>query len=303
MIIDIRYHIASLVAVFLALGIGILIGSALLGNDALVSEQEKMLSRLELEFNRVKDDLRNHQEIIKKQEMALEVDQQFHRAILPQLLQAQLQDRRIVLVRTTNAVDMSLVKDLAALLRSAGADVLSVTSFSHWPKLDDPTERQATALALGKDPNQARWTRDLFDEIMEELGAGRSATFLSMLQSQDYLELTGDYTKGPSDTVVILGGEMDTTGNRVREIDLPLIESARRQGLTVVGAEPLSAQVSYIPEYRKKGISTVDNIDTIPGQSAIIFALASGKRGHYGVKESARTLMPEIILDPKNSKL
>ncbi|HHZ20745.1 MAG TPA: copper transporter [Firmicutes bacterium] len=302
MIIDLRYHIASLVAVFLALGIGILIGSALLGNDALVLEQEKMLSRLEQEFNRVKDELRAHQETIKKQEMALEVDHQFHKVILPYLLKGQLQDRRIVLVRTTEVIDMNLAKELAALLRSAGAEVTSITSFSQWPRLNDPTERQATALALGKDPNQSRWTGELFNELMEELSSGRSMSCLSMLQSRDFIQLSGDYTAGPCDTLIILGGERENTGSRVREIDFPLIDAARRQGLTVIGAEPLSAAVSYVPEYRKKGISTVDNIDTIPGQSALVFALASGKRGHYGVKDTARTLMPELGQDQKNLK-
>ena len=38
MIIDFRYHIASLVAVFLALGVGILIGGAILGNTTLQRE-------------------------------------------------------------------------------------------------------------------------------------------------------------------------------------------------------------------------------------------------------------------------
>lgn len=301
MIIDIRYHIASLVAVFLALGVGILIGSALLGNDALISEQDKMLSRLEQEFNRVRDDSRVHQETIKTQEMALEVNHQFHKIILPQLLREKLQDRRIILARTTESVDMRSAKELSSLLRSAGAEVISITSFTQWPRLNDPTERQATALSLGKDPNQSKWTGDLFNEIMEELSTGRSASCLTMLQSQDFIQLSGDYTKGPCDTLVILGGEMEVANNRVKEIDLPLIDAARRQGLTVVAAEPLSAVVSYIPEYRKKGITTVDNIETVPGQSALVFSLASGKRGNYGVKDTARTLLPEI--SPDSTKL
>jgi len=47
MIIDLRYHIVSLVAVFLALGIGILVGSTVLGGDTLVKQQEELAGRLE----------------------------------------------------------------------------------------------------------------------------------------------------------------------------------------------------------------------------------------------------------------
>ena len=44
--IDIRYHIASIVAVFLALGLGVLIGSTIVGDDLLVDQQKKLLDRL-----------------------------------------------------------------------------------------------------------------------------------------------------------------------------------------------------------------------------------------------------------------
>ena len=39
MIIDFRYHIASLAAVFLALGLGILIGSSLLSDESSMSNR------------------------------------------------------------------------------------------------------------------------------------------------------------------------------------------------------------------------------------------------------------------------
>jgi hypothetical protein len=41
--IDMRYHIASLAAVFLALGLGILIGSAALSEHVLVNQQKHLI--------------------------------------------------------------------------------------------------------------------------------------------------------------------------------------------------------------------------------------------------------------------
>ncbi|NLB18723.1 MAG: copper transporter, partial [Syntrophomonadaceae bacterium] len=49
--IDIRYHIATLIAVFVALGVGILIGSTLVSGDVLVEQQKKMITQLETQFN------------------------------------------------------------------------------------------------------------------------------------------------------------------------------------------------------------------------------------------------------------
>jgi len=48
--IDIRYHIASLIGIFLALALGILIGNTIVGDNLLVDEQKKMIDRLEDQF-------------------------------------------------------------------------------------------------------------------------------------------------------------------------------------------------------------------------------------------------------------
>ena len=47
---DIRYHIATLIAVFLALGVGILVGSTVVGSDVLNDQQKKMIDQLEKQF-------------------------------------------------------------------------------------------------------------------------------------------------------------------------------------------------------------------------------------------------------------
>ena len=52
--LDIRYHVASLVAVFIALGVGILIGSTLVGGDVMIEQQQKMISQLESQFNELR---------------------------------------------------------------------------------------------------------------------------------------------------------------------------------------------------------------------------------------------------------
>ena len=38
--IDLKYHIASIVAVFLALGLGVIIGSTIVGDDLLVDHNK-----------------------------------------------------------------------------------------------------------------------------------------------------------------------------------------------------------------------------------------------------------------------
>lgn len=50
LLIDIRWHLASLVGVFLALGLGMLIGAQLAGAGTLEAEQQRLAERLEASF-------------------------------------------------------------------------------------------------------------------------------------------------------------------------------------------------------------------------------------------------------------
>mgnify|MGYP006280339163 CR=1 FL=1 len=47
MVIDIRYHITTIIAVFLSLGIGILVGSTMIGDDGVIREQQKLIIQIE----------------------------------------------------------------------------------------------------------------------------------------------------------------------------------------------------------------------------------------------------------------
>jgi len=46
MIINFRYHIFTITAIFAALGLGILIGSSIIGHEGLVEEQEKLINNI-----------------------------------------------------------------------------------------------------------------------------------------------------------------------------------------------------------------------------------------------------------------
>lgn len=54
MIVSYKYHLVSLAAVFLALAAGILIGSNLVGSEAIVQQQNSLVTRLEQDFKKLR---------------------------------------------------------------------------------------------------------------------------------------------------------------------------------------------------------------------------------------------------------
>jgi hypothetical protein len=67
-----------------------------------------------------------------------------------------------------------------------------------------------------------------------------------------------------------------------------------RADVPVVGVEQLDTEPSQVSWYRNRGLASVDSVDLISGQAALVFALA-GADGAFGLKPSAEALLPRVV--------
>ena len=65
-----------------------------------------------------------------------------------------------------------------------------------------------------------------------------------------------------------------------------LIAGVTAVGVPVVGVELSNTEPSQVPWYKSVGISSVDDLDALAGQAALVYALA-GSQGTYGTKSTA----------------
>ncbi|MDI6870041.1 MAG: copper transporter [Bacillota bacterium] len=294
MIIDIRYHIVSLVAVFLALGLGILIGTAALGERVLVQEQNRLIERLESDVTRLTNERRDLQRELSQERAALRQADRFGREVLPYLVADRLYGKQVAVIRLSPAPESRPgVDELQAVLRRAGAEVTTSLAFLEDPVQMDASHRAGVARILGvADPAAEGLPVETLRGIARELARGAPTLLTSYLVDAEMVAVTGG-TKAPAQVAVIVGGAAnEARAESVRTLDLPLIDALRGAGLTVAVVETTDVAVSLIKHYRTKGVLTVDNIDTPAGQVALVMGLAMGKTGNYGVKETARQLLP-----------
>lgn len=288
MIIDLRYHIASLVAVFLALGIGILIGSTVLGNDTLARQQKQLTDKLMVQM----EQLRQKNETVQARANALEIDnntqKQFEKQVLPVLVQGRLAGYHLAIIETNS---YGFPDDLIATLRQAGASVESITTVLNGFSLGKQKETIQSRLGWGNLTEEQLITR-LAGEIARGVVKGDNQQVLNILVESDLIKTTGKYGI-PLNGVIIIGGSQDRDMVRPQTVDLPMIDYFLNHKISVYGVEETGVLYSYMSDYQKKRISTVDNIDTIPGQVALVMAMA-GKPGHYGVKSTAQKLLPAL---------
>ncbi|MGE5529053.1 MAG: copper transporter [Patescibacteria group bacterium] len=297
MIIDLRYHVASLIAVFLALGMGILIGGALLGNATL----QKELNQIEQSLARMREDQHALEAEIVERDGQIRVYQQFSQSVLPVLIRERLAGKRVALVRTNPHTDQRLAKDLARLLALAGAKAVTTTTIVRNPA-DLTPDRLAViggklGLAAGDHQSLARGILAILtDRIIN--GPDPSSPILqqalSVLAGARLIETAGDYGE-MVDILILCGGSLDPAFDSSQQVDRALIETAvDNKGLVVAAVEPGNAARSYLAEYLQHPIIAIDNVETTPGKAALILALAQGKKAHYGFK-GTRQLLPSGI--------
>jgi hypothetical protein len=316
-VISLRYHIVSLVAVFLALALGIVVGSTVL--------QEGTVSVLRATSERVRkesDENSRRNVELAKQNGDL---QRFGASVLPQLVQDRLKGRSVVLV-DTDKVDSGLRDGVRKVLEDAGAEVDGQITFA-----DD-------RLALGADADRTAMARllavDAADpdvlrgELVKKLAARlatstalpqqdgqRASDMLTGLQDADFLadlKLSRPLAAGTDpfprqgSIFVLLGpAAAATTALAPNAFLVPLADQVSTQtGGPVAGAEAAAVpkETSWILALRdnravSRRVSGIDSVDTVHGQLALVEALQGSLQqlpaGQYGTKDGASGLLPE----------
>ena len=115
--INFRFHLVSLVAVFLALGLGILVGSTVI--------DQGIVNRLDSEIRSVRSENKARKAASKTLSQQNKQLQQYIDASAPFVGDGRLDGRSVAIV-AENGVDSSVVKQTEAALRLAGADVPAV---------------------------------------------------------------------------------------------------------------------------------------------------------------------------------
>ena len=293
MIFDFKYHVASLVAVFLALGIGILVGSSFLGdnvNDAIIQQQKQMVNNLNRDFEQMRQESKVAQEEISNYKATLNISKQFEKQIFPVLLSEKLNEKRIAIIETNN---YSFHEDWINTLRMAGAEISSITTVQEDYDLSNQEIRNSikTKLMLNDDSEESI-SRELAGEIAEAIISAQNMENLHYFEQLGLIKNSGEYGV-PINAVIFVGGSQTDYGNRCTNFDLPMMDYFLSNDVPVYAVETSDVAYSYMKEYQKLKVGTIDNIDMLPGQYSLVMSVY-GKPGNYGIKTTARQLMPAV---------
>jgi hypothetical protein len=279
-----RYHATSLIAVFLALAIGILIGAEF-GGGTLTSTRKDLERSLTGNLQDARD---------RADQLGDELGRanEFADSVYPVLVRDQLQRRRIGVIALGD-LPGDVSDAIEEALEPTGARLVGVGV------VREPVDLRALAEDLAK-TRFAGVVRN--PDRLGALGVGlgrqlvRGGTLLDRLGGRLFSRASGNF--GALDGVIVVREQPEEMGPVQRsaagQLETGLMSGIVATRAPVVGVESSAAESSSVSFFRGNDLSSVDDVDLVAGQLAAVFALL-GAEGSFGVKGSADRLLPDLL--------
>jgi len=306
-VINFRYHVVSLTAVFLALAIGLVVGTAALNGpvaDGLKDQVEtlgKDNGQLRGQVNQLQDQLN------REEDFAVEA--------APALVGGKLTGRRLLLLVLPGGQNHA--EGVAGMLTTAGAKLTGRVTLqdrfvdpANSVELLDLADRASQpsvpttglpANSDGVETSSALLATALLDRT-PAVAPGDLRAVLTAYSEAKYLSVD-DQVTGPAEAVIVISGlpavDRDAAAKNRATVTVLAQFTESKPAVVAgngVGDGNLVSAVRGDPTLSRK-ISTVDNATTSQGQlvTALVAAelLAQGRSGQYGLATGANSLMPK----------
>jgi hypothetical protein len=292
---DLRYHVTSLAAVFIALLIGILVGVALASHGLGNSERKSLEDDVRRAQNR-NDTLRATVDSLQQQNRA---DSSFVDDTYNALVTDRLKDKRVA-VLYVGSVSHPIQTDIATAIKDAGGGT-AARLFA----VQVPIDAATIDKRLGKNAALAKYAgSDNLRRLGQQLGrafvSGGRMPIWSALHDVIVQESTPRFgaSRRPVDAVIVVRTADPQTGDSAPFVK-GLYEGIGKAGVPAVGVAQSNDDFTAKPVFQQAQLSTVDDVDLDAGKLALAIALSQpASRADDGL--NASDLLPPVtpVLTP-----
>lgn len=317
--IDFRYHLVSLISVFLALAVGIILGAGPL-QGAIGETLTEQVDALRAERTDLRTELDTTQS-------ALDGDERFIEAVGNQMVPGSLEGTRVAVVQLAD-VSEDVQDGVAAQLDTAGANVVSTTVLTEaWTDTADESSRETVAGGLratlgeaapeDEDPAATLGAALALALTGNDGGPDRSAQATDLeaqLERFGFVEPGADQTEAAQAVLLLVGAagqpqETPEGATEAAEEPAPdawtdtwtaVTRSVQQVSGAAVLAGPTDEPGDAVQAVREDeeiaaDVSTVSGIVRLTGRITVPLALAArldGTVGQYGLEEDATAVLP-----------
>ena len=319
--IDFRYHLVSIIAIFLALALGIVFGTTAL-NGGIVTNLKRSQNQIIKEKRGLEDSVRDLRNQVARRE-------DFTTTVAGRVLAGRLPGERVLFVVTPDA-STDTVKDLEELVVRAGGAPMGVLRLRD--DLLDPSKSQliddtvasvapaGVALPEGTPADKAAVElaaalvvkgggTGLSDEAAAKVLGGFRAAELVEMQPPAGAKAPADPTEPATMVVLVTGGSngepQDEVGQQRQRTVLAVARALddRSDGVVVTGPDSSADPGGLVQALRADNelsdrVSSVDAADTAFGQVTVVLALDeqnAGRSGRYGQGPGSQAAAPQPV--------
>ncbi|MFV0253891.1 MAG: copper transporter [Beutenbergiaceae bacterium] len=310
--IDFRYHIVSLIAVFLALAVGIVLGAGPL-QQPIGDQLTEQVEQLRQEKEELRVELEATQAHVERQRTFIE-------AASGRLLEGALTDVAVSVVALPDA-DPTLTDSLVAMMERAGADLVANFALTPaWVDSDNADQREELAadlqaqlsIPVAQDAEPAQILGRVLGQALTAIDPLDSTAIPdSSTQAYTSLEDAGLLAQNlapttPAEVVLVIAPAPSDDD----ETDLTLeLQTLVGMGDAVVlaGHDGNDENPDLVSMVRASAtaasvIATVDSVDEVAGQVLVPLAVQvmtfEQVVGHYGLAADATAIVPPVVERP-----
>lgn len=281
-----RYHATSLIAVFIALAVGILIGAEF-GGDALTN------TRRDLERSLV-GNLQDARSQVNDLNGDLNKSNEFASRVYPVLTRDKLEGRRFAIL-ALGGLPSDITGEVEEALSPTGGRLVGVGV------VREPVDVSGLAEDLAKTRfADLRANPDALTELGTGLGRQLvlGGTLPEVVRGHLFSRASGGF--GGLDGVIVVRDQPEEMGplqdEKTDEFEEALASGITATRVPAVGVETSTDDTSNVPFFQSNGLASVDDVDLTAGQLAMVFALL-GADGSFGVKGTADQLLPDLLTE------
>ena len=286
--INMKYYIVSIGAIFISLGIGILVGYNLNYDQELSKQQASVISDLDKKFDSLKVTNDNLEKSLADLSDDYDEAITFINDNINSLVGERLTDKNIGIISTNQENDYTQeIDDIITTANGKVAfDIILNNNIFNEKKIEEVADKLNIDI---------KSTKDIMIYIEQALSENNASERLKKLEDLDMIKINSLNENYQSyDSVVIAGGNNGKSDEgQYENIDKILIETLKDKEKNIVGVQQSNTKFSYVDLYSNDKVTTIDNVDEGIGKLSIVMVLQdSSIAGKFGKLEGSDSIIP-----------
>ena len=285
--INMKYYIVSIGAIFLALGIGILVGFNLNNNEEMNKQQAAIIEQLDEEFNSIQEENDTLSSDLKNTDKKYNALVEYVNENADALMSGSLSGKKVAVVSTYGRTEN--VDKLKEIVNQYDGSVAFELIFNK-----EITDKELIKQAAEKTGEKFKSTEDVVNYVFDIVKRG-NAESLAPLEELKMIDLNSESEDiaNFSSVVISASSESSDPAKQFNELDKFVVSKLKSENKYVVEAQAKGAKTSYVEQYAKNKAATVDNIDEKTGVLSLVALIQDENLvGNFGRLDTASSLIP-----------